>query len=120
MAALPFGAIRSRGITFENTAPFFEARNLLSVFTSRTERPDYLACESPDDVLCYGPGPGPVSGELKPELVFNTAVGGPGDKLHPNRLGYLTMGAADISFVKVATNLVRNDPRYFAGRPFGF
>ena len=63
----------------------------------------------------------PVSGELRPELVFNTAVGGPGDKLHPNRLGYLTMGAAaDINLMKVAMNLVRNDPRYFAGHPFGF
>ncbi len=36
----------------------------------------------------------PVSGELRPELVFSTAMDGSGDKLHPNRLGYLAMGAA--------------------------
>jgi lysophospholipase L1-like esterase len=33
----------------------------------------------------------PVTGTLRPEMVFGTTVGGPGDKLHPNRFGYLAM-----------------------------
>jgi lysophospholipase L1-like esterase len=36
----------------------------------------------------------PASGELRPELAFSTSTDGAGDKLHPNRLGYLAMGAA--------------------------
>jgi lysophospholipase L1-like esterase len=35
-----------------------------------------------------------VSGKLRPELVHNTTVGGAGDWLHPNRLGYMAMGMA--------------------------
>jgi lysophospholipase L1-like esterase len=34
----------------------------------------------------------PVTGGLKPEFVHDTTVGGPGDRLHPNRLGYQAMG----------------------------
>jgi lysophospholipase L1-like esterase len=34
------------------------------------------------------------SGELKPEYQPNSSVGGPGDKLHPNRAGYAAMGNA--------------------------
>ena len=36
----------------------------------------------------------PSSGELRPELVLGIFGGGGGDKLHPNRLGHLAMGAA--------------------------
>ena len=36
----------------------------------------------------------PQSGGLKPEFVPESTMGGPGDKLHPNRTGYLTMGQA--------------------------
>jgi lysophospholipase L1-like esterase len=36
----------------------------------------------------------PVTGGLRPELVFGTTIGGPGDKLHPNRAGYLAMSRA--------------------------
>ena len=36
----------------------------------------------------------PVSGEMRTAFVHNTTIGGPGDKLHPNRLGYLAMGMA--------------------------
>ncbi|MFH1602961.1 MAG: GDSL-type esterase/lipase family protein [Pseudomonadota bacterium] len=36
----------------------------------------------------------PSTGEMRAEFVHNTTVGGPGDKLHPNRLGYLAMGMA--------------------------
>ena len=36
----------------------------------------------------------PQSGGLKPEFVPESTTGGPGDKLHPNRAGYLAMGAA--------------------------
>jgi lysophospholipase L1-like esterase len=32
------------------------------------------------------------SGSLKPEFVPESTTGGPGDKLHPNRAGYLAMG----------------------------
>jgi lysophospholipase L1-like esterase len=35
-----------------------------------------------------------ATGQLKPEFVHNTTVGGEGDKLHPNRLGYVAMGFA--------------------------
>ena len=36
----------------------------------------------------------PDTGQLRPEFVHNTTTGGEGDKLHPNRLGYLAMGMA--------------------------
>jgi lysophospholipase L1-like esterase len=36
----------------------------------------------------------PRSGGLKPEFVPESTTGGPGDKLHPNRAGYLAMGMA--------------------------
>ena len=35
-----------------------------------------------------------TTGELKPEMVPNSCIGGPGDKLHPNRIGYQAMAAA--------------------------
>jgi hypothetical protein len=34
------------------------------------------------------------TGEMRPEFVPESTTGGPGDKLHPNRLGYLAMGMA--------------------------
>ncbi|MEQ1945737.1 MAG: GDSL-type esterase/lipase family protein [Bryobacteraceae bacterium] len=36
----------------------------------------------------------PRTGELRPEFVPDSTIGGPGDKLHPNRLGYQAMGNA--------------------------
>jgi lysophospholipase L1-like esterase len=36
----------------------------------------------------------PATGAMKAEFVHNTTVGGEGDKLHPNRLGYIAMGMA--------------------------
>jgi lysophospholipase L1-like esterase len=36
----------------------------------------------------------PQTGGLRPEFVPESATGGPGDKVHPNRLGYLAMGMA--------------------------
>ena len=33
-----------------------------------------------------------ATGELKAEIVPDSTTGGPGDKLHPNRAGYLAMG----------------------------
>jgi lysophospholipase L1-like esterase len=45
----------------------------------------------------------PATGQLKPEFVHNTTTGGEGDKLHPNRLGYLAMGMAfDLDLFKPA------------------
>ena len=42
----------------------------------------------------------PATGELKPEFVPESTTGGPGDKLHPNRAGYLAMGnAIDLDMV---------------------
>ncbi len=35
-----------------------------------------------------------ATGELRPEMVPNSCIGGPGDKLHPNRVGYQAMAAA--------------------------
>jgi lysophospholipase L1-like esterase len=46
----------------------------------------------------------PATGQLKPEFVHNTTTGGDGDKLHPNRLGYVAMGTAiDIAQFKPPT-----------------
>ena len=43
----------------------------------------------------------PQSGGLKPEFVPDSTTGGPGDKLHPNRTGYLAMGQAiDLNLFK--------------------
>ena len=36
----------------------------------------------------------PTTGGLRPEFVPESTTGGPGDKLHPNRAGYLAMGHA--------------------------
>ena len=36
----------------------------------------------------------PQTGELRAEFVPPSTAGGPGDKLHPNRAGYLAMGGA--------------------------
>jgi lysophospholipase L1-like esterase len=36
----------------------------------------------------------PPTGEMKAEFVPESTTGGPGDKLHPNRAGYLAMGDA--------------------------
>ena len=35
-----------------------------------------------------------ATGGLRPEFIPSSTVGGPGDKLHPNRAGYLAMGDA--------------------------
>ena len=42
------------------------------------------------DVATLDPG----TGGMKAAFVHDTTVGGPGDKLHPNRLGYQAMGLA--------------------------
>jgi len=43
------------------------------------------------------------TGGLKPPYQPNSTVGGPGDKLHPNRAGYMAMGnAVDPAFFAVA------------------
>ncbi len=34
----------------------------------------------------------PGTGGLRPEMVPDSTTGGPGDRLHPNRAGYLAMG----------------------------
>ena len=45
----------------------------------------------------------PSTGQLKAEFVHNTTTGGEGDKLHPNRLGYIAMGSAvDLDMLKPA------------------
>ncbi len=36
----------------------------------------------------------PATGRLRPEFVPDSTVGGPGDGLHPNRLGYLAMASS--------------------------
>jgi hypothetical protein len=38
---------------------------------------------------------------MRAEFVPDNTLGGPGDKLHPNRLGYLAMGLAiDLNMLK--------------------
>jgi lysophospholipase L1-like esterase len=44
------------------------------------------------------------TGQMKPEYVPDSTVGGPGDRLHPNRAGYHAMGDAIDLAVLVATN----------------
>jgi arylsulfatase A-like enzyme/lysophospholipase L1-like esterase len=45
----------------------------------------------------------PAIGAMKAEFVHNTTAGGDGDKLHPNRLGYIVMGLAiDLDLVRPA------------------
>ena len=42
----------------------------------------------------------PQSGQMRPEFVPDSTIGGPGDKLHPNRAGYLAMaGAIDLKLL---------------------
>ena len=36
----------------------------------------------------------PQTGEMRAEFVPESTTGGPGDKIHPNRVGYLAMGMA--------------------------
>jgi hypothetical protein len=36
----------------------------------------------------------PQTGGMRAEFVPESTTGGPGDKLHPNRVGYLAMGMA--------------------------
>ena len=44
----------------------------------------------------------PDTGQLRAEFVHNTTTGGDGDKLHPNRLGYIAMGKAfDLDIFKI-------------------
>ena len=50
---------------------------------------------SDDYVYCSGQiGLDPATGEVKPEFQPNSSIGGPGDKLHPNRAGYAAMANA--------------------------
>jgi lysophospholipase L1-like esterase len=56
----------------------------------------------------------PASGELRPEMVFSTTAGGPGDKLHPNRLGYLSMGAAADTHLMTLAERAEDSRRYFS------
>jgi lysophospholipase L1-like esterase len=43
----------------------------------------------------------PLTGGLKAEFIPESTTGGPGDKLHPNRAGYLAMGMAiDLDLLK--------------------
>jgi lysophospholipase L1-like esterase len=48
----------------------------------------------------------PQTGALRAEFVHNTTTGGAGDKLHPNRLGYVAMGMAiDLDSLRPAANV---------------
>jgi len=50
----------------------------------------------------------PTTGAMKAEFVHNTTVGGAGDKLHPNRLGYIAMGMAiDLDLVTAVAAAAR-------------
>jgi lysophospholipase L1-like esterase len=51
------------------------------------------------------------TGELRPEFVPPSTVGGTGDKLHPNRAGYLAMGNAVELRLLVPAEAARPKPR---------
>ena len=53
----------------------------------------------------------PQTGELKPEFVPPSTAGGAGDKLHPNRAGYLAMGNAVELRLLTPAELPRPRPR---------
>jgi lysophospholipase L1-like esterase len=45
----------------------------------------------------------PKTGKLQPRFIHDTTVGGVGDGLHPNRLGYMAMGmAVDLALLPLA------------------
>jgi len=44
----------------------------------------------------------PATGEMKAAFIPESTTGGPGDRLHPNRAGYLAMGGAiDLGLFRV-------------------
>ena len=49
------------------------------------------------------------TGQMKPEYVPDSTIGGPGDRLHPNRAGYHAMGDSIDLEMLVATN--RSKPK---------
>jgi lysophospholipase L1-like esterase len=54
----------------------------------------------------------PQSGGLKPEFIPESTSGGPGDKLHPNRTGYLAMGQSiDLDLFKPKQTNRNTKPR---------
>ena len=54
----------------------------------------------------------PQTGELRPEFVPPSTFGGTGDKLHPNRAGYLAMGNAfEVRLIGQAAPVARPRPR---------
>src|SRR5260221_471626 len=52
----------------------------------------------------------PATGELRPEFVPDSTIGNPGDKLHPNRAGYLAMG------LSIDLEMLLGKPARAAGR----
>jgi lysophospholipase L1-like esterase len=53
----------------------------------------------------------PQTGGLRAELVPDSTTGGPGDRLHPNRAGYLAMGQAiDLGTLMTTAATGRNSP----------
>ena len=60
----------------------------------------------------------PQTGELRPEFVPSSTAGGPGDKLHPNRAGYLAMGnAVDLRALVPGVVAPKPRPRIVRPRP---
>jgi len=54
-----------------------------------------------DAVVDFDKVAGDSNGEMKAEFVPESTTGGPGDKLHPNRAGYLAMGnSIDLDVVR--------------------
>jgi lysophospholipase L1-like esterase len=50
----------------------------------------------------------PATGAMHARFVHNTTVGGDGDRLHPNRLGYIAMGTAiDLNLCKLTPAVAR-------------
>lgn len=56
------------------------------------------------------------TGEILPEYQPNSTVGGPGDKLHPNRAGYAAMGSA-VDFGALAPKPVASATKKTAAKP---
>ena len=58
----------------------------------------------------------PATGEMKAEFVPESTTGGPGDKLHPNRAGYLAMaGSIDLDMLMGKTRTRRRTSGRAAG-----
>jgi lysophospholipase L1-like esterase len=86
-----FGATVTSALGSSNAAHGFPEQD-----AQRKELNDYIRTRAPFDAVVDFDSVtrDPATGSLKAEFVPESTTGGAGDKLHPNRAGYLAMGEA--------------------------